>query len=229
MERRKFTSRLHTNEYLNYICHCPDSAEKLPLVINIHGAGGRGDDLSLIENGVSLVNAVKFVGDKAVIVAPQCHAKYWFDLFEVLTEFIDEMRHLDGVDIDRVYITGGSMGGYTTWQMCLSHPDWFAAAVPVCGGGMYWAAAGLKNLPIWATHGALDSTVLPEETIHMVKQVNLNGGNAKITIFADAKHDAWTPTYTDPEIWKWMFSQKRNSTEAVLDTTEELKSIIKEG
>lgn len=229
MERRIFNSKLHMGEWLKYLYHRPEVSEKLPLVINIHGAGGRGDDLSLIETSVALTNAVKFVGDKAVIVAPQCHAKYWFDLFEVLTEFIDEMRHSDGIDLDRIYITGTSMGGYTTWQMCLSHPDWFAAAVPVCGGGMYWAAAGLKNLPIWATHGALDTTVLPEETIHMVKAINRKGGNAKITVFANAAHDAWTPTYTDPKVWEWMFEQKRGSAEAVSDTTEELKKVIKEG
>ena len=228
MERRKFTSQLHAGEYLNYVYHCPDSSEKLPLVISIHGAGSRGDDLSLIENGIALQNGIKFKGDEAVFIAPQCHAKYWFDLFEVLTEFIDEMRHLSFVDIDRVYITGTSMGGYTTWQMVLSHPDWFAAAVPVCGGGMYWAAAGLKNLAVWATHGALDTTVLPEETVHMVKAINSNGGNAKITIFADTAHDAWVPTYTDPEIWNWMFSQKRSGETAVSDTTEVLKKVIKE-
>ena len=229
MERKIFESKLHAEENLGYVCHKPDIDGKTPLVINIHGAGSRGTDLAVIEGSFALNQAIKFVGDKAMIVAPQCHKKYWFDHFEVLTEFIDEMRHLDFIDKDRVYITGASMGGYTTWQMCLSHPEWFAAAVPVCGGGMYWAAAGLKNLPIWATHGALDTTVLPEETVHMVKQVNLNGGNAKITIFADAKHDAWTPTYTNPEIWEWMFSQSRKSTEVVSDTTEELKKVIKEG
>ncbi len=229
MERRKFTSKLHKGEYLNYIYHCPDSTEKLPLVICIHGAGSRGDDISLIETSLSVNEAVKHVGDKAVIVAPQCHKKYWFDLFEVLTEFIDTWRQAENVDTDRVYITGGSMGGYTTWQMCLSHPDWFAAAVPVCGGGMYWAGAGLKNLPIWATHGALDPVVLPEESIHMVKAINSNGGNAKITIFPNAAHDAWTPTYTDPEIWNWMFRQRRNNNEATSDTTEALKKVIKEG
>ncbi len=229
MERKLFESKLHSGEYLKYVCHKPDVQGKLPLVINLHGAGGRGDDLSLLEGSVALKNAVNFVGDKAMIVAPQCHKKYWFDLFEILTEFIDELRHSDDIDIDRVYITGGSMGGYTTWQICLSHPDWFAAAVPVCGGGMYWAAAGLKNLPIWATHGALDPVVLPEETIHMVKAINQKGGNAKITIFANAEHDAWTPTYTNPEIWEWMFAQKRNSTETVSDTTEALKKVIKEG
>ena len=75
----------------------------------------------------------------------------------------------------------------------------------------------------------MDVTVLPEETVHMVKQINLKGGNAKITIFADATHDAWTPTYTDPKIWEWMFEQKRGSAEAVSDTTDELKKVIKEG
>ena len=230
MERKLFQSKLHSGEYLKYVYHKPDIEGKMPLLISLHGAGSRGDDLTPIETGWAMVNALKFVGNKAMIVAPQCHKKYWFDHFETLTEFIDEMRHLDCIDIDRVYITGGSMGGYTTWQMCLSHPDWFAAALPVCGGGMYWAGAGLKNLPIWATHGALDTTVLPEETIHMVKAVNANGGNAKITIYADVKHDAWVPTYSDPEIWDWMFRQNRNPDKAtVSEVTDALKSVINEG
>ena len=230
MERKLFESKLHIGEYLKYVYHKPNLTGKMPLVINLHGAGSRGDDLTPIETGWVMEHAVKLVGDKAMIVAPQCHKKYWFDHFETLTEFIDEMRHLDCVDINRVYITGASMGGYATWQMCLSHPDWFAAALPVCGGGMYWAGAGLKNLPIWATHGALDTTVLPEESIHMVKAINLNGGNAKLTIYADVKHGAWEPTYADPEIWDWMFQQNRNPDKAtVSEVTEEMKAVIKEG
>jgi len=119
------------------------------------------------------------------------------------------MRHPENVDMNRVYLCGSSMGAYTSWQVAMSHPEWFAALVPVCGGGMYWNAARLKDLPIWAFHGALDATVLPEETLHMVAAVNRNGGNAKITIFPDVKHDAWVRAFGDDKMWEWMFSQER--------------------
>ena len=154
MEHKKFISKLHEGEYLDYLYSRPETGEKLPLVFYIHGAGSRGNDLSLLEENSGLAEVIKHVGDKCIIAAPQCHGNYWFDLFEVLCEFVDTMRNSEEADIDRVYITGSSMGGYTTWQLCLSHPDWFAAAAPICGGGMYWAAVRLKTLPIWAFHGA---------------------------------------------------------------------------
>jgi phospholipase/carboxylesterase len=209
MEHKKFISKLHEGEYLDYLYSSPDTDKKLPLVFYIHGAGSRGNDLSLLEENSGLTEVIEHVGDKCIIAAPQCHGNFWFDLFEVLCEFVDTMRNAVAVDIDRVYITGASMGGYTTWQLCLSHPDWFAAAAPICGGGMYWSAPRLKDLPIWAFHGALDTTVLPEETIHMVSSVNRNGGNAKITIFPKADHNAWVPALSMDETWEWIFEQKR--------------------
>lgn len=209
MEHKRFISKLHEGEYLDYLYSRPDTDKKLPLVFYIHGAGSRGNDLSLLEENTGLAEVIKHVGDKCIIAAPQCHGSFWFDLFEVLCEFVDTMRNAGAVDIDRVYITGASMGGYTTWQLCLSHPDWFAVAAPICGGGMYWAASRLKSLPIWAFHGALDATVLPEETIHMVKSINNAGGNAKITIFPKADHNAWVPALSMDETWEWMLAQKR--------------------
>lgn len=79
---------------------------------------------------------------------------------------------------------------------------------------MYWSAHRLKDLPIWAFHGALDTTVLPEETINMVSSVNRNGGNAKITIFPKADHNAWVPALSMDETWEWMFEQKRTDINA---------------
>lgn len=101
------------------------------------------------------------------------------------------------------------MGAYATWQMCISHPDWFAAAVPVCGGGMYWNAARFKDLPIWAFHGALDDVVFPEESIKMVSAINNSGGNAKLTIFPLDDHNSWDNAFSNDELWQWLFEQKR--------------------
>ncbi len=124
-------------------------------------------------------------------------------------EFIDHHRHDARVDIDRVYLCGNSMGGYAAWNMACLRPDWFAALVPVCGGGMPWLTYQLKELPIWAFHGMQDTTVLPEESLHMVKAVNANGGSAKLTLYPHAAHDAWVPAFTDDEMWAWMFAQRR--------------------
>ena len=206
---KRFESENRRGEYLKYLEYKPEGHEKLLLFIYIHGAGGRGDDITKIAMTGPMGEIERGRDIKAVCVAPQCHCDTWFELFDVLLEFLDTMRNRDDVDITRVYGTGSSMGAYTLWQVLMSRPDWFAAAVPVCGGGMYWNAARLKDVPIWAFHGALDGTVLPEETVKMVAAVNRNGGSAKITVYPDRQHDAWTPTFASDEMWNWMFAQKR--------------------
>ncbi|MBQ3506514.1 MAG: hypothetical protein IJA89_07075, partial [Clostridia bacterium] len=98
-------------------------------------------------------------------------------------------------------------GGYTTWQMAMTHPEWFAAIVPICGGGMYWNAARLKDMGVWAFHGADDKTVLPEESEKMVNRVNVCGGNAKLTVYEGVAHNAWTPAFQTKELWDWLFTK----------------------
>ena len=39
------------------------------------------------------------------------------------------------VDKSKIYVTGLSMGGYGTWDIIQRRPDFFAAAMPICGGG----------------------------------------------------------------------------------------------
>lgn len=208
--KEKYVSNNLLGGYLDYLEYVPSSEnEKLPLIIYIHGAGSRGNDLSEMAD-VGPIKELKNGRDiGALIVAPQCHSETWFDLFEILTEFINQYKNKEKIDRNRVYIMGVSMGAYAVWQLCISHPDWFAAAVPVCGGGMYWNAARLKGLPIWAFHGALDNVVYPEESLKMVSAINKNGGNAKITMFEKADHNAWDPAFSLDEMWEWMLSQKR--------------------
>jgi predicted peptidase len=33
--------------------------------------------------------------------------------------------------------------------------------------------------------------------------------NVKLTIYPEALHDSWTQTYDNPEVWKWLFEQKK--------------------
>lgn len=112
---------------------------------------------------------------------------------------------------------GASMGGYAAWQLAMSMPDLFAAIVPICGGGMYWNAARLVNVPVWAFHGKRDPVVFVEESEKMVTAVNRCGGNARLTVYPEKEHDSWTDTYQNWEVFEWMLSKENTNTHKLAD------------
>lgn len=178
-------------------------------MFSIHGAGGRGNDLSILEDSVLLSTMKKNNDNRFITVMPQCFADTWFEIFEQLQDFIKYIVSQDFADKKRIYLTGTSMGAYTSWQLAMTMNDIFAAVIPVCGGGMYWNAEKLKEMGIWAFHGALDTTVYPEESLKMVAAVNRCGGNAKITILPDIEHNAWDGAYTNSEIYDWLLTHSK--------------------
>lgn len=206
-EKKFISSR--TGRELKYLCYSPNTDGNLPLIIYLHGAGSRGTELSQLSHAGPIGELEKGRNISARMVAPQCCGDTWFELFETLIDFAENTANESGVDKSRIYLTGVSMGAYAAWQLAMTKPDMFAALVPVCGGGMYWNAARLKNMPVWAFHGALDEVVFPEESVKMVRAINKNGGNAKITMFEKADHNAWDPAFSLDEMWEWMLSQKR--------------------
>jgi len=196
---------------LKYISSYPkefDSNIKYPLLIHIHGAGGRGKDLNLLKQAGPLFEIENGKELPFIVIAPQCFADTWFEIMEQLLEFIDSMINIKSVDKSRVYLSGVSMGGYTCWQIAMIKPEIFAAIVPVCSGGMNWNAVRLKNTPIWAFHGALDDVVCVSESINMVNAVIRNGGNAKLTIYPDVKHNSWEKTFHNDELYAWLLEHK---------------------
>ena len=216
-----------TYKKLDYVIRHPknfDATKQYPLVIYLHGAGGRGSDVSKILNHVFFTESEPFCQD-AVSVAPQCYANAWFDIFEQLQDFVEFVIGKEYVDPQRVYLIGASMGGYTTWQLAMSRPELFAAIVPICGGGMYWNAERLKHMGVWACHGSEDKTVLCEESQKMVNAVNKKGGCAKLTVYEGVAHNAWTPTFQNPEVWRWLFAH----TLCVGETKNEYGDVVKFG
>lgn len=214
-EARKFRN-------LEYIVRFPDGFEEekeYPVIFFIHGAGGRGGKIEEAREHSQFLHIDKMDGFPLVCVAPicPCATATWFDYFETLKDFVRHVIAFDFVDASRVYITGGSMGGYTTWELGMSMPELIAAIVPICGGGMYWNAGRLVNVPVWAFHGKLDPIVLVEESEKMVNAVNKRGGNAKLTIYPENKHDAWNDTYSNPEVYKWLLEQKNENAKKLVD------------
>lgn len=211
-EEKIYISKNIKSGYLRYLKYNINSGCEIPIIIYLHGAGSRGESLKNLNINVGPLSEIQ-KGRKipAVVVAPQCHGDSWFDLFNVLAEFIENIIKENNIDKNRVYLCGVSMGAYAAWQMAMSHPDLFAALIPVCGGGMYWNAQRLKNLPIWAFHGECDNVVLCDESIKMVKAVNASGGNAKITLYPNIQHNSWEKAFANDDMWKWMFSQRKTA------------------
>ncbi|MEJ2210469.1 MAG: prolyl oligopeptidase family serine peptidase [Anaerolineae bacterium] len=205
---------------LNYLLFLPDDYqarpdETWPLILFLHGAGERGDDLDLVK----LHGIAKIVDQRRdfpfIAVSPQCPAgSWWWRELEALTGLLDEVVSSLAVDRSRIYLTGMSMGGYGTWHLAAMHPDRFAAIAPICGGGLPYdgfpeRVCALKDVPVWAFHGAQDPVVPLKESKSMVEALRACGGDVRFTVYPDAGHDSWTQAYDTPELYTWFRGHSR--------------------
>lgn len=208
---------------LKYLLSLPqgynsDSRKSWPLILMLHGSGDRGDDLELVKRS-GFTSIAEKDGLKFIAVYPQCPLdNEWEEMTETLSVFLDELTDSLRVDKDRISLSGFSMGGYGTWYMALKYPDRFAAIAPVCGSIFEQdlneeTAERLKNIPIWAFHGALDDIVPIDDEKELIDLIKKAGGNVKYKIYEGWGHDVWTPTYKNSEIFDWLLLQKRQSTE----------------
>lgn len=203
------SARKVTVRYLISLPESYDKQEKCPLMIFLHGAGERGDDL----NRVRIHGPPKIVSKKNttpfIIVSPQCPRKKWWNI-DALSRMLDHILATTKADPDRLYLTGLSMGGYGTWAWTAKEPKRFAAAIPICGGGDPKTAGALVDIPIWVFHGAKDSVVPLARSEVMIDGIKKAGGTkVKLTVYPEADHDSWTETYDNPEIYKWLLQHKR--------------------
>ena len=179
-----------------------------PLILFLHGAGERGDNLELVKVHGPPKLAEQGSDLPFIIVSPQVETGKWWDSMYLMA-LLDDVEKRYDVDPNRIYLTGLSMGGYGTWELAMRAPERFAAIAPICGGGRRFTACQLKNVPTWAFHGAKDQVVPLKASEEMVDAVNACGGEAILTVYPDAGHDSWTETYDNPELYDWFLSHSR--------------------
>ena len=206
------------NETIHYLLTLPkgyaQSKGRWPLMLFLHGAGERGNELRLVaKHGPPRLAAQNRYGYGAfIIVSPQCpKGAHWSDKVQLarLEKLIDHIKAGYRVDSDRIYVTGLSMGGYGTWHLAAAMPGQFAAIAPICGGGNPRDAEKLAGLPIWAFHGAKDRVVPLAQSQQMVDAVKAQRGDVKFTVYPDAGHDSWSTTYANPDLNRWFLGHKR--------------------
>ena len=90
------------------------------------------------------------VAEEFITVTPSLNMEWGYGWnASILSALLDEIVERYRVDLDRIHVTGFSMGGYGTWALAMHTPNRFASLVPVCGGGDTIRASQIKHMPQW--------------------------------------------------------------------------------
>lgn len=184
--------------------------QQWPLILFLHGAGERGDNLDLVKKH----GPPKIVDQKPdfpfVVISPQCPAdSWWTEEGDALIALLDDILAHYRVDPDRVYLTGLSMGGFGTWDLAIAYPKRFAAIAPICGRGKPYMVKRIKDVPAWVFHGGKDPVVPIKDSEDMVNALKKVGAEVKFTVYPEAGHDSWTETYNNPALYDWFLAHRR--------------------
>jgi predicted peptidase len=210
--------------------YAANSTRRWPLLLFLHGTTSQGTNVwdvtlqglpRLLSTRTELTADEMAVGSEIaeafIVIAPQCPPyEVWDDA--ALLALIDGVSGELRIDSARVYLTGLSMGAFGAWSLGIRQPQRFAALIPVCGGGRtadvatsaQRHGAALESLGVWAFHGAHDPVVPVEESRRMVDALQEAGvRDAKLTVFPEAQHDAWTAAYRNRELYRWLLRHTR--------------------
>jgi predicted peptidase len=198
-----------------------DPQKQWSLILSLHGSGTRGKNIENLKFE-ALPQILDFTPDfPFIVLSPQLtnadNEDFWTrkKVVDSVFTLLDEVQSTYAVDLKRVYLTGISIGGNGTWAYGLEQPERFAALVPVMGffgdtSGFFVPdnICDLKDVPIWAFHGARDSIVPIEAEQSIVDALTACGGNIQFTVYPDGDHDISGRVYNNnPELLDWLSSQ----------------------
>ena len=115
------------------------------------------------------------------------------------------------IDPDRIYVTGGSMGGGGTWYQIAEHQELYAGAIVLGNAGNISDVEKTKDFPIWQFHGEKDDH--PVEKARAMAEAQKEAGSTKYK-FTELKgegHVVHKPVYKDGKALIWLFEQKRGA------------------
>ena len=162
-EARAITVGPHTLQYLTRSFGEPAGEDEAnagrPLLISMHGGGNTltGINDRQWRNQIRLYEL-----EKGIVVAPRAPTDTWNLWHEahidpLLDRLIENMILFEGVDPNRVYLTGYSAGGDGTYQLAPRMSDRFAGAAMMAGHPNETVADGLRNVPFALHMGGEDA------------------------------------------------------------------------
>ena len=214
-----------------------DANQPAPLVLFLHGARDRGNDLNvLLKWGLP-----RFVDVSSplpyVFAAPQLpEGQTWVERKSDVIALLDELIASQPIDPFRVILSGFSLGTAGAWHIAASNPRRFAGLVAVSGRVPKTLEenqlVALKEIPIQIFQGAKDEKLLIEDAEQIVatcpgmdSQITANlliedteqivatlrglGGTVDFTVLPEGDHFIADEVYSDPKLQQWLISQSR--------------------
>jgi predicted peptidase len=191
--------------------------QKWPVILYLHGAAQRGKPADELRN-TAIAKQLKTRPDfPFVVISPQLadDAPGWdpASVHAMLDEILPKLP----ADPHRLYATGTSMGGAGVWRAAFERPARFAAIAPVATADRLRDPCRIRTVPVWAFHNALDNAFPAANDVELVASLNRCGGNARMTLYQKAGHDAWTETYANRALYDWFLSQPTATAEKTLN------------
>jgi pimeloyl-ACP methyl ester carboxylesterase len=206
-----------------YLAYLPNGyqgsiGKEWPLIIYLHGSSCKGNNLERVKKYGPPFYLDRGMQVDAIVISPQCPSNRnwvygdWFESFyrEILAKY--------NVDPSRVYLTGMSLGGFGTWSLASRYPQYFAAIMPLCGGGKPDMAESIGDLPTWVFHGEKDKKVRLNRSSEMVAAMQDKGSRPKFSVLKGEGHDIHH-VYAEQSVYEWLLAQHKNVYEKLVSMT----------
>ncbi len=214
-----------------------DRTQRWPLIVYLHGNGIQGDNQGRLTNKWldSLFIARVLIRDPdaipALVLIPRCpEGATWAprsewsdasagrrlpraDAIAHIDAAVDEVLNQFPVDLDRIMLSGFSMGGHGSLRYGALRSNRFAGLAALAGAVAPAEARTLAEtgLPLWVFQGAVDPVVPVERAREMTDILRSAGADPRYTEYADLGHQIVERAYADPAFLDWILSQRRSA------------------
>ena len=144
-----------------------------------------------------------------MVLSPLCPAgEIWTDT-DAIDALLDRVQHGCRVDLDRVYITGHSMGGCGALYFAYRLPKRFAAVLALSPYSPIdeWAKV-LAKLPLCLVQGSDDAIAPVAGTRALAAAVEAAGGHPRLSVLEGRDHSI-LDFYERSEGYAWLLQQPR--------------------
>lgn len=237
-EKKEFLDGAYSLSYRILYPQNFDTTKAYPLLVFLHGAGGKGYD-----NEVQLNSGGRFflrpgVRDSfpAIVVFPQCPLEDLWAYFDTqkdsvtkevvklyfpfrkeptpvsraLMKLVDSLTQRHFVNNKRVYLGGLSQGGMGVLDLVARYPDVFAAAISICGAGDPVTSKRFAGkVPLWLFHGDKDDVIPVSYSRAYYRRLRKEGAEVRYSEYEGVKHNSWANAFREPDFLSWLFSKSK--------------------
>tara|TARA_Y200000002_G_scaffold29425_1_gene21984 strand:- start:480 stop:1415 length:936 start_codon:yes stop_codon:yes gene_type:complete len=196
----------------SYVLRFPENFKKNkkhPLVIFLHG--GVNSDIRRLNGRIRTVNSFYIPKNDQYIIASPIKLGYdWSP--KKIQDMLEDIKLNLKIDLDRIYLTGLSMGGRGTFIVASELPDTFAAIMPLSPHHTPYSYLPLANkvshIPTFLHHSTNDRTSkfsVANDMFEKLKKINEN----LVFDIGNSGHYGWNKIYGNPKNIEWLMSWKK--------------------